>query len=69
MPHVIDVLTFVHRRLNFDDAEKNLIVHNAGEGVELKMVPYDYLREMKLRSSRPKDLFDIARLEELRNKK
>ena len=67
-PHVIDVLTIVHRQLNFDDAEKHMIVHSAGEGVELKMVPYDYLREMKLRSTRPKDLFDIARLEELRNK-
>jgi hypothetical protein len=68
-PHVIDVLTIVHRRLNFDDAEKHMIVHQAGENLELKMVSYDFLREMKLRSTRPKDLFDIARLEELRTKK
>jgi hypothetical protein len=67
-PHVIDVLTIMHRQLNFDDAEKHMIIHQVGEGVELKMVPYDYLREMKLRSTRPKDQFDIARLEELRNK-
>jgi hypothetical protein len=68
-PHVVDVLTIVHRQLSFDEAEKSMIVHNAGEGLELKMVPYHFLKEMKLRSSRPKDLFDIARLEELLNKK
>lgn len=68
-PHVIDVLTIVHRQLIFDDAEKQMIVHQIDEETELKMVPYHYLREMKLRSSRPKDLLDVARLEELRNKK
>lgn len=68
-PHVIDVLTIVHHQLLFDDAEKNMIIHNIGESIEFKMVPYSYLKEMKLRSSRPKDLFDIARLEELRNTK
>lgn len=68
-PHVIDVLTIVHQQLSFNEAEKAMIVHNAGEGLELKMVPYYFLKEMKLRSSRPKDLFDIARLEELINKK
>jgi hypothetical protein len=68
-PHVIDVLTIVHHQLFFDDAERHMIIHKIGEGVEMKMVPYDYLREMKLRSTRLKDLFDIARLEELRNKK
>lgn len=68
-PHVIDVLTIVNHQLLFDDAEKNMIIHNMGESIEFKMVPYSYLKEMKLRSSRPKDLFDIARLEELRNTK
>ncbi len=67
-PHVIDVLTIVHNKLSFDDAEKNMAIHNIGEGIELRMVPYYFLKEMKLRSSRPKDLWDIARLEELRNR-
>jgi hypothetical protein len=34
----------------------------------MNIVPYNILKDMKLRSSRPKDLWDIARLEELRNK-
>jgi len=32
------------------------------------MVPYSILKEIKLRSTRDKDLYDIARLEEIRNK-
>jgi hypothetical protein len=35
----------------------------------MKLIPYDFLKEVKLRSRRQKDLFDIARLEELRNLK
>jgi hypothetical protein len=66
-PHVIDVLTIIHRQLNFDEAEKHLVSHSIGNGIEMKMVSYDYLREIKLRSTRPKDLWDIARLDELRN--
>lgn len=66
-PHVIDVLTIVHHKLIFDEAEKEMIVHNSGADNEFKM--YSFLKDMKLRSSKPKDLFDIARLEELRNKK
>jgi len=34
----------------------------------INIVPYDFLKEMKLRSRREKDLWDIAGLEELRNK-
>jgi hypothetical protein len=31
------------------------------------MVPYKFLMELKLRSTRQKDLWDVARLDELRN--
>jgi len=36
---------------------------------EIKVVPYEFLEEVKLRSTRPKDQWDIARLEELQNSK
>lgn len=68
-PHVIDVLTIIHKNISFDDAEKKMIDHDIGNGTLFKLVPYHFLKEIKLRSTRPKDLFDIARLEELRNKK
>lgn len=68
-PHVIDALTIVHHKLSFDEAEKSMIVYQTEKGLNMNMVPYEYLKDMKLRSSRPKDLWDIARLEELRNKK
>ena len=68
LPDVIDILTIVHKNISFDEAEKNGIVHLLQDGVELKIIPYDFLKDVKLRSARDKDLFDIARLEELRNK-
>ncbi|MFI5186729.1 MAG: hypothetical protein ACHQF0_08400 [Chitinophagales bacterium] len=68
-PHVIDLLTIVHKNIVFDSAEKEMVIHSIGEGVELKIVSYDFLKDIKLRSSRPKDQWDIARLEELRNLK
>ena len=68
-PHVIDVLTVLHKNISFDDAEKKMIVHVTDTGLHMNLVPYDFLKDIKLRSSRPKDLWDIARLEELRNKK
>lgn len=68
-PHVIDVLTIVHKNISYDEAEKDLILHKTESGEIMKMVPYDDLKDMKLRSQRPKDLWDIARLEELRKNK
>ena len=65
----IDVLTIVHRALSYEEAEKAKQEFEIEPGLFLNIVPYSFLKEMKLRSSRPKDLFDIARLEELRNKK
>jgi hypothetical protein len=68
-PHVIDVLSIVHKAISFDEAEKKMIIYKTDNGMNMKLVPYDFLKDIKLRSSRPKDLWDIARLEELRNLK
>lgn len=68
-PYVIDVLTIIHKDLNFEDAEKDTVIHIVSEGIELKLIPYHFLKEVKLRSGREKDYFDIARLEEMRNQK
>ena len=58
----------VHKNIRFDEAEKNMIIHPVADGIDLKLVPYDFLKNIKLLSLRPKDLLDIAKLEELRNK-
>jgi hypothetical protein len=65
----IDVLTIVHHAILFDEAEKNQEIFEIDEGVFMNIVPYDFLKDIKLRSTRQKDLWDIARLEELRNLK
>lgn len=65
----IDVLTVAHHSISFDEAEKNKLVFEIAPDVLANIVPYDTLKDIKLRASRPKDLWDIARLEELRNKK
>jgi hypothetical protein len=66
-PHVIDVLTILHQKVSFDEAEKGIIVHKIADDIGINMVPYEFLKDIKLRSRRDKDLWDIARLEELRN--
>lgn len=35
----------------------------------MHFVPYEFLKDIKLRSTRQKDLYDINRLEEIRNLK
>jgi hypothetical protein len=67
-PNVIDVLTIVHHSINFDDAEKSGAIQMVNESIEMKLVSYDFLKDIKLRSLRTKDLLDIAQLEKLRNK-
>lgn len=64
----IDVLTVVHHSLLFDEAEKEKEKFEVEPGTFMNFVPFRFLREMKLRAARPKDFWDIARLEELRNK-
>lgn len=68
-PDIIDVLTIVHKNISFDEAEKNMILHPLSEDIMIKMVSYDFLKDIKLRSTRAKDLYDISSLESLRNKK
>jgi hypothetical protein len=68
-PFVIDILTIIHKDVDFSNAEKEANIHIMQDGTELMMIPYDLLKEVKLRSRRQKDLFDIARLEEIRNPK
>ncbi len=65
-PNVIDVLTILHHNIKFDDAEKNMIIENINETIQLKLVSYDFLKEIKLKSLRTKDLLDISQLEKLR---
>ncbi len=66
-PHVIDVLTIVNKNISFDEAEKNKVVHMTEAGINMNLVSYGFLKDIKLRPSGQKDLWDIARLEELRN--
>ncbi|MBL7746190.1 MAG: hypothetical protein JNM19_02075 [Chitinophagaceae bacterium] len=63
----LDVLTVVHGSISFEDAEKKKEVFEIQPGLFLNIVPYDILKEMKLRTHREKDMFDIARLEEIIN--
>lgn len=63
----IDVLTIVHHAILFDEAEKEQNVFEIEPGISMKIVPYDFLKDMKLRSRRDKEMWDIARLEELRS--
>lgn len=65
----IDVLTIVHHALSYDEAEKNKSIFEIQPGITMQFVPYDFLKDIKLRAARPNDLWDIARLEELRNLK
>lgn len=66
-PHVIDILTIINKNISFDEAEKRIVMHKISPEYDIRMVPYEFLKDMKLLSGRDKDLCDIARLEELRN--
>ncbi len=65
----IDILTIVHHAVSFDEAEKNKQVFVINNEIFMHFVPYEFLKDIKLRSTRQKDLYDIARLEEKRNLK
>ncbi len=68
-PDVIDVITIINKNISFDEAEKGVLKHSINDDLKINLIPYEFLKEVKLRSSRQKDLYDIARLEELRTKK
>lgn len=63
----IDVLTVVHHSISYFEAEENKNIFEILPGLFMNLVPYDFLKEMKLRSHRDKDLWDISQLEKLRN--
>ena len=64
----IDVLTIVHSALSYDEAEQAKQIFEIEQGLFMNIVPYAFLKEMILRSRRPKDLWDVARLDELLKK-
>ena len=70
MPYTIDCLTYVHPQIDFDEAEKVMITHDAGNSLLINVVDYDFLRNMKVLTHREKDWYDVARLDEInkRNK-
>ncbi len=63
-----DFLTYVYRQLDFFDAETNQVQHDTGGGVMLCVVPLNYLREIKIRAHREKDLYDVSRLDKIHGK-
>ena len=65
----LDFLTVVHHAINFDEAYSKKEIFELGKNIFMHFVPYDFLKDMKLRTYREKDFWDIARLEELRNSK
>jgi hypothetical protein len=65
----IDILTFVHHAIFYSEAEKEKEIFEIEIGTFIYFVSYQILKEIKLRTHRDKDLFDIARLEEIRSKK
>jgi len=67
-PNVIDIITIVHHKLDFEEAENNSSLHRLQDEIELRVVSYEFLKETKLFSRRPKDLWDISQLEKLRNR-
>ena len=68
-PYVIDILTIIHKNVDFNKAEEDAVFHQMENGVIFKMVPYDFLKNLKLLSRRERDLWDVARLDELRQLK
>jgi len=69
MPNTIDCLTFVHPTIDFNEAEEVMIKYDIGNGINLNIVNYDFLRSMKIVTHREKDWYDVARLDELKKKK
>ena len=70
MPYTIDCLTYVHPQIDFNEAEKVMITHDAGNSLLINVVDYEFLRNMKVLTHREKDWYDVARLDEInkRNK-
>jgi len=62
----LDFFTFVHHTINFNEDKE---VSEIKQGTFMPFVPYEFLKDMKLKAHRDKGYFDLARLEEIRSKK
>lgn len=65
----IDFLTVVHFSLSYNEAESKMVVYEIIPDIFINLTPYDFLINMKLLSRRDKNLWDIARLAEIKDKK
>ena len=61
----VDCLTIMHKSLSFDEAEIQMITFEIKNNIKVKIVSYEFLREMKIRANRYKDLEDIKKLDEI----
>jgi hypothetical protein len=64
----IDVLTVVHHSLSFDKAYLEKEVFQITDDISMNIVPYSFLRDMKLFARRPKDILDLTELEKIKKK-
>lgn len=64
----IDFLTVVHFSLSYDEAESRKEIYEVMPDIFINVTPYDFLINMKLKARRDKDLWDVARLNELKSK-
>ena len=65
----IDLMTFFYFSKSFDEAYLQKQSFEIEKDITADFVSYELLIAMKLHSHREKDLWDIARLDELRNPK
>lgn len=61
----IDVLTQVHFRLNYDDCRQRARLWTSESGSKAYFLHINDLREAKVLARRPKDLYDVIRIDEL----
>jgi len=65
MPNHIDVLTYLHKNIAFEEAFHESVKHQLDNGELIRVIPYNILLDVKTRSSRPKDWMDVAQLKEI----
>ena len=65
----LDLLTFFHSTVSFDEAYIQKETLEIEKDIMMNFISYKLLIDMKLKAHREKDLWDIARLDEIRNLK
>ena len=65
----IDVLTIIYHSISYYEAEKIKNILEILPDLFMKMVPCEFLKNMKICYHRYKDLWDISQLEKLKNSK